>query len=225
MPWTSGAPEDDTYYKNNVAFARQMAHHVHKQIEDFAQPKAGDVGRSFAVPAMTKGKERPPDPVTGKKEMSQVQSLPIRTKMAATMMGGHEALGKHVESASQKVPTFDVALAAGHGSRWARRQAAQAYTVDTHMQRAQGITSKYQNWSGSATPGGYDIAALTGRRAGREVGRLPAHFQENVWVGARPPAPVQQQMFKEKSKKDKTLLVTKAGRAARQPRSRRGNQS
>lgn len=209
MPWTSGHPQDATFYKNNVGFARQITEHIQKLSSRQFPP--GQVAKSFRVPARSQGKEVPPDPKTGKQKTSQVQSLPIRTKIAAQHQAPEQTLGEQIVSASQKVPSFDVALAAGHGERGPQRRASQSVVLDTHMKKAAGIKKIYQNWIGSSTPGGYDVNAMALRRSGREVGKLPAPWQEHVWVGVRPETPPKQQMFKQ-NKKTGAESITPAAR-------------
>ena len=112
----------------------------------------------------------------------------------------------------QKVRNFDPALAAGHPSRWARRQAHAPYTSDAHDVAAAGVKGIYQDFVGAPKgSGGYEVAAMTGRRGamrqsvragkrpkqGGEPGeaadpRTSSEYQENIWTGRRPPnAPTQ----------------------------------
>lgn len=176
MPWDSGHAQDQTYRMNNVQFAEQMGEHVHKELAKNPDLTKEELGGSFAVPAIRGGVPHPTD-------TSQIQSLPQRIKTAESYMGVDTS--QNIESNSQKVKNFDVALGAQQAdSRWARRQALNAYTADTWDERTAGISSKY-DFTGSTSRGGYESVAMTGRRGAMKADRLPSHFQELVWNARR----------------------------------------
>jgi hypothetical protein len=132
------------------------------------------------------------------------QSFKPQTRGIRNQSGGvRESVARHLGQSTasepsmatdaQKVRNFDTALAAGHSSQWARRQAAQAYTSDTHDARSMG--DKNYDWVGSPSSGGYEFASMTGRRGAmrqsvraRQTGRTPrtsSEYQEDVWNGQR----------------------------------------
>lgn len=200
MPWTSGHPEDDTYRMNNVDLSRDMATHVQRSQRGRAAFTPENVGKSFSAPAVWKGKPII-SPESGEQMTSKVQTEGNRIKAASAFMGDDPS--KQIQSASQKVPNFDVALGAGSTSRWARRQAHNAYTSDAWDERTQGITSHYA-WTGSTTPGGYDMSAMTGRRSAMKSGVTPSQSQETVWLARRneEASRPQQQMYAQRKGKE-----------------------
>lgn len=176
MPWDSGHAQEGTYRMNNVQFAEQMGQHVSKELAKNPDATKEELGGSFSVPAIRGGVAHPT-------ETSQIQSLPQRVKTAESYMGVDPS--RQIESNSQKVKNFDVALGAQQAdSRWARRQALNAYTADTWDERTAGVSSHY-DFTGSTSKGGYEAIAMTGRRAGMKAGEMPSHFQEKVWNARR----------------------------------------
>lgn len=85
-----------------------------------------------------------------------------------------------VELASQKVPNFNQSFMLSHPSQAIQRQAAQAYTVDTHDVTAQGHSPDLLK-----TAGGYAISRMLGRRTALKNRELGPMSQSRVWEGQR----------------------------------------
>lgn len=79
-------------------------------------------------------------------------------------------------AASAKVPNFEQSLHLDSPSRAVQEQASRSYTVDVHDTRAMGGDEDMLK-----TPGGYAVAAMTGRRAALKAGELPPRFQSRSW--------------------------------------------
>jgi hypothetical protein len=188
-PWDMGHHQDDNYTQPNVEVAGHLVRFLRGEQarlgEEYDPDKAA---KEFRMPGVGHTEETP--------NLVQGQSLPMRKAVARHLdKPTHEE--PKLATEVQKVRNFDPALAAGHRVRWARRQALQRYTSDTHDIRAAGITGLYQSFVGSNAPGGYEFAAMTGRRGamrqsvralkeGRDP-RTSSEYQENVWVGKRGP--------------------------------------
>lgn len=187
-PWDSGHGQDDNYKQDNLNVAGGMVRHLNAE-----QASQGDKydpdksAASFRMPGVGHTEATP--------NLVQGQSPSMRRTIAR-----HYETPTHEEPAlasdAQKVRNFDVALAADHTSVWARRQAAQAYTSDTHDSRAMGDKGgTYNTWVGRPSSGGYEFAAMTGRRAAmrqsswaRKTGNTPrtsSEYQENTWEAQR----------------------------------------
>lgn len=219
MPWTSGHPQDDTYRMNNIDFARSMAEHVEKHRGNVgAQFTPENMGQTYRAPAVWAGKPIV-SPESGEQMTTKVQTEGNRIKTASAFMGDDPS--KHIKSDSQKVRNFDVALGRGSSSRWARRQAANAYTSDTWDERTMGIKSHY-DWTGATSAGGYDMAATTGRRAAMKAGKTPSRFQEHIWTARRgeEESQPQQQMFKQK-KGGKETVRTPSTKTPKPPKAKK----
>lgn len=81
---------------------------------------------------------------------------------------------------SQKVPNFNQSFLLSHSSQAIQRQAAQAYTVDTHD-----VTSQGSNVDLLKTQGGYAISRMLGRRTALKNRELGPMSQSRVWEGQR----------------------------------------
>lgn len=175
--WDSGHGQDGNYKMDNVALAGEFVRHQHEQEAkhgtDF-DPQKSSAEFKTTTPGLVN------------------QSGPMRSTVARHL-GQSTASEPSLASGAQKVRNFDLALAANHQSKWARRQAGQAYTSDTHDARAMG--DKDYDWIGSPSSGGYEFAAMTGRRGAmrqsvqaRRNGTTPrtsSEYQEDVWNSQR----------------------------------------
>lgn len=79
-------------------------------------------------------------------------------------------------AASSKVPNFEQSLHLDNPSKAVQEQASRSYTVDVHDTRSFGGDEDMLK-----TPGGYHVAAMTGRRAALKAGELPPRFQSRSW--------------------------------------------
>ena len=189
-PWDVGHGQDANYQLENVGVAGHLVRFLSGEQSRLGRKyKPEKAAAQFRMPGVGHTEETP--------NLVQGQSGPVRRSVAQHLdVPTHE--GPQLSTDVQKVRNFDVALAASHRSRWARRQAAQAYTSDTHDIRAAGVHGIYQSWVGApASSGGYEFAAMTGRRGAMRQSvralkrgatpRTSSEYQENIWVGKRGP--------------------------------------
>ena len=189
-PWDSGHGQDANYRMENVDVAGHLTRFLSgEKARQGKRYRPAEAAKRFRMPGVGHTEETP--------NLVQGQSGPVRRSVAQHLDQPTHTDPK-LATDVQKVRNFDVALAAGHESRWARRQAAQAYTSDTHDIRAAGVHGIYQSWVGAPkSSGGYEFAAMTGRRGAmrQSVGamkrgaepRTSSEYQENTWVGKRGP--------------------------------------
>lgn len=85
---------------------------------------------------------------------------------------------------SQKVPNFEQSLLLGHGTQSTQRQAAAAYTVDTHD-----VTSQGSHVDLLKTQPGYAVSHMLGRRTALANRDLAPMSQSRVWEGQRSKTP------------------------------------
>jgi hypothetical protein len=182
--WDSGHVMDGNYKADNADVAGHLVRHLNRDRE--AQGTAYDPQKSADAFRM-KGVRTP---------LVEGQNKAVRRSVAEHLDSPtHE--DPKLATEAQKVRNFDLALNAGSDSKWGRRQAAQPYTSDTHDARAMG--DKDYAWIGSPSSGGYEFAAMTGRRGAmrqsvkaRKDGktpRTPSEYQEDIWNNQRPVKP------------------------------------
>lgn len=207
-PWVYGSLQDDNLHYPNLEAADAVARTVISGRKDAAsRGEDFDAGKYAAehttVPSMgTPGLEVKPQTMGNMAKAGAAfgEGYDPSARMVNPAEGKVGKSGKPLKSSlapvGEKVPNFDLALAAGHDSPTVRREAAQAYTSDTWDVRSAGIPhysfiggggmmgGKPEGWPKGADSnprGQYDVVAMTGRRAGLKAGMAPSEMQQHVW--------------------------------------------
>lgn len=218
------AVERQTVWDPNTAGGNARVPGVVQQQRPDRAPDRRMVGRhsieEFDVPGETKSGVTNTvsigfHPVTG--ETYILPQARDNMEKAGRAVVGIDPPHARMNTPAQKVGNFDLALndTPEFQSMTVRREAAQAYTSDTHDVRSAGV-SDYAHVAGGGPvkkkarevgapekSGGvaeiaaaYDVMAMTGRRSAMRSGVSPNHAQQSVWRSVRPPNPAKQQMFR-----------------------------
>jgi hypothetical protein len=161
--WTIGAKGTDDYSDPNLASAENVAADIKvKQAADkpFSPAEVGGMAYGKALGEM---------------------------KAKAGVDLARNAPGSPIpisDLSSQKVPNFNQSFLLSHHSPAIQRQAAQAYTVDTHD-----VTSQGSSVDLLKTQGGYAISRMLGRRTALKNRELAPMSQSRVWEGQRTKTP------------------------------------
>lgn len=230
-PWDEGQTQDSTYLQYNLAKTRAVHEVVNEANAKGRDPLPALKRMKMADPRnpnnllMSTADER-------ERMLTHIEAEEQHEPLVSSAERNRPPGSKAAPPKGEKVPNFDVALARTVPSQTAQRQAAQSYTVDTHDARAAGIPQYVQHISGGGIPkemrpaleekaqrgevspthwsgarglvGGaqYDIAAMTGRRAGLKAEMLPSNSQQHQWRNVRKPGKLaQQSLFVEEGKK------------------------
>ena len=219
-PWTTGASQDATHKMPNLEAGSAVASRVlagaagaAKLGHDFDYTESGALTRVSAANPKYIGEEVMPQSAENLGKAGAAFD-PKNDPASRIVTGSEPKMGKKgkllkTNMAGEKVPSFDLALAAGSASPTVNREAAQAVTIDTHAGRAAGIPDYTHIGGGGKKPkdlpegvtsnpyGQYDVSAMLVRRRALQRGVLPNYEQQHTWRVGRGTGSqaVSQQMF------------------------------